>query len=81
MGLGILDTIGLMGTVILAAPVALLGLDMFVSGNRLVGGAFLAIAGLMIALQEYVTKPTDVAADTAQEVASSVVETSDDDEE
>lgn len=81
MGLGILDTIGLMGTVILAAPVALLGLDMFVSGNRLVGGAFLAIAGLMIALQEYITKPTDVAADTAQEVASSVVETSDDDEE
>jgi hypothetical protein len=80
MGLGILDTIGLMGTVILAAPVALLGLDMFVSGNRLVGGAFLAIAALMIGLQEYVTKPTDVAADTAQDVASSVVENPDDEE-
>jgi hypothetical protein len=80
MGLGILDTIGLMGTVILAAPVALLGLDMFVSGNRLVGGAFLAIAALMIGLQEYVTKPTDVAADTAQDVASSVVESPDDEE-
>jgi hypothetical protein len=81
MGLGILDTIGLMGTVVLAAPVALLGLDMFLGGNRLVGGAFLAIAALMIALQEYVTKPTDVAADTAQDVASSVVETPDDEEE
>jgi hypothetical protein len=80
MGLGILDTIGLMGTVILAAPVALLGLDMFLSGNRLVGGAFLAIAALMIGLQEYVTKPTDVAADTAQDVASSVVESPDDEE-
>ncbi|AQL43147.1 hypothetical protein BV210_10655 [Halorientalis sp. IM1011] len=75
MGLGILDTIGLMGTVILAAPVALFGLDMFVSGNRLVGGGFLAIAVLMVAAEEYVTKPTDVAADAAQDVASSVVET------
>ncbi|WP_299269782.1 DUF7533 family protein [Halorientalis sp.] len=80
MGLGILDTIGLMGTVVVAAPVALLGLDMLVGGNRLVGGGFLAIAALMIALQKYVTKPTDVAADAAQDMASTVVETPDDEE-
>ncbi|MFB6084813.1 MAG: hypothetical protein ABEJ94_11280 [Halorientalis sp.] len=80
MGLGILDTIGLMGTVILAAPVALFGLDVFLNGNRLVGGGFLAIAVLMVAIEEYVTKPTDVAADAAQDVAESVVETPEDDE-
>lgn len=81
MGLGILDTIGLMGTVILAAPIALLGLDMFLGGNRLVGGAFLGIAALMVAIEEYVTKPTDVAADAARDVAGAVVEPSDDEEE
>ncbi|WP_336001632.1 DUF7533 family protein [Halorientalis halophila] len=80
MGLGILDTIGLMGTVILAVPVALFGLDMFLGGNRAVGGAFLAIAALMIVAEEYVTKPTDVAADAAKDVAGAVVETEDDEE-
>ncbi|RXK47304.1 DUF7533 family protein [Halorientalis pallida] len=81
MGLGILDTFGLMGAVILAAPVALFGLDTFLGGDRVVGGAFILVAVLMIAAEEYVTKPTDVATDAAQDVASSVVETPDDEEE
>ena len=81
MGLGILDTFGLMGAVILAAPVALFGLDKFLGGSRLVGGGFILVAVLMIAAEEYVTKPTDVAADAAQDVASSVVETPEDDDE
>lgn len=80
MAKGIIGQLQLFGTVILAVPVAYWGLSTFLGGDRLVGGAVLALAVLMVAIEEYVTKPTDVAADAAQEAAGKVVETPDDEE-
>jgi hypothetical protein len=47
-------------TLAFAVPVGLLGLDMLSKGNTLVGGGFLAVAVLMVVLQEYLTTPGDV---------------------
>jgi len=76
---GILETIGLAGTVLFAAPVALLGAEFLVGGQTLEGLAFLGIAALMIAVPRYVRSPTDVASDTVEDVAGTVVKTDDGD--
>jgi hypothetical protein len=60
MGRGILGLVGLAATLAFAVPVGLLGLDMLSKGNTLVGGGFLAVAVLMVVLQEYLTTPGDV---------------------
>lgn len=61
MAKGILGTIGLALTLVFAIPVALLGVQFFVlDGRPLLGVAFLAIAALMITVEEYLTMPTDV---------------------
>jgi len=78
MAKGIIGQLQLLGTVVLAAPVALLGADFLLSGKPVAGVGFLVFAVLMVAVEEYITKPTDVATDAAKEAASAVVETPDD---
>lgn len=51
--MGLLDTVALFGTVALAAPIALVGVDFLVSGRPLAGGAFLAVAAGLVAGQHY----------------------------
>jgi hypothetical protein len=60
MGRGILGTVGLAVTLAFAIPVGLLGLDMLTRGDTLLGGGFLAVAVLMVVLQEYLTTPGDI---------------------
>ncbi|PSQ09857.1 hypothetical protein BRC93_11725 [Halobacteriales archaeon QS_5_70_15] len=60
MGRGILGLVGLAATLAFAVPVGLLGLDMLTRGDTLLGGGFLAVAALMVVLQEYLTTPGDV---------------------
>jgi hypothetical protein len=60
MGRGILGLVGLAVTLAFAIPVGLLGLDMLTKGNTLLGGGFLAVAVLMVVLQEYLTTPGDI---------------------
>lgn len=61
MAKGILGTIGLAATLVFAIPVALLGIQfLVVDGQPLLGAAFLGIAVLMVAVEEYLTTPTDV---------------------
>lgn len=72
MGTGILDTVGLMAAVVFAVPVAFLGVDFLLGGKVLLGAAFLAIAVLMVAVEEYVTTPRDVPAAVAGRVAGAV---------
>lgn len=71
---GIVGTLQLLGTVVLAAPLALLGVQFLVSGRELTGGVFLALAAAMIALEEYLTTPQDVPAEVAERAVGSVVE-------
>ena len=73
--MGILDTIGLMATVVLAVPVAFLGADFLLQGELFLGAGFLTVAALMIAVEEYVTTPTDIpGAITARAVGKIAVE-------
>lgn len=80
MAHGILDTIGLAGTVLFAAPVALLGADFLVRGDPVQGGAFLGIAALMILVPRYVRTPGDVAGDAAGRLTEAVVESGDEED-
>lgn len=61
MRLGILDTIGLAGTLVFAIPAALLGVEFVVSGSRpFLGWVLIAVAVLMVVLPRYVVSPSDV---------------------
>lgn len=73
MARSILGTVGLALTLAFAIPVALLGLDFLVRGRTLEGAAFLGIAALMVAVEEYVTTPTDIPGMVAGRVLGSAV--------
>jgi hypothetical protein len=61
MAKGILETVGLALTLVFAIPVALLGAQfLLLEGRPLFGVAFLAIAVLMVVIEEYLTTPTDL---------------------
>ncbi|MFB6165782.1 MAG: hypothetical protein ABEJ31_11540 [Haloarculaceae archaeon] len=80
MAKGIIGQVQLFATVALAAPVGLMGVSKLLDGQRLLGVGFLAVALAMVAVEEYVTRPTDVAGEAAQSVASAVVDEPDDEE-
>lgn len=72
---GIIDQIQLFAVLLFAIPVALFGADQLLSGNTDIGLAMLGIAVLMVVLEEYVIKPSDVATDAAKSAAGKVVDT------
>ena len=47
--MNLLDTIGLFGAVVLAAPIGLLGVEFLADGRTLVGIGFLAVALALVA--------------------------------
>lgn len=57
---GILDLLEFVGTVILAAPPALLGVLLVSSGDLLGGAAMLAVAAGMVLFEEYVLSARDL---------------------
>lgn len=57
---GILDVLEFVGTVILAAPPALLGVLLVTSGDLLGGAALLAVAAGMVLFEEYVLSVRDI---------------------
>ncbi|WP_226011710.1 DUF7533 family protein [Halomicrobium salinisoli] len=63
---GILETFGLAGSVLLAAPPALFGAQRLVDGDALLGGGFLALATLMILVPQYAKTPDDVVVGTVE---------------
>ncbi|EFW92149.1 hypothetical protein ZOD2009_11750 [Haladaptatus paucihalophilus DX253] len=80
MKLGILDTVSLAATLVLALPIALLGIDRIIAGEAALGGAFVAIGVLMVLLREKLTTPSDVPTSAAQKVVGKVAKTDDDEE-
>ncbi|WP_123536185.1 DUF7533 family protein [Halosimplex salinum] len=82
MARSILGLFGLGTTLVFAIPVALLGLDfILVRGRTTWGIALLVAAGLMIAIEEYVTTPDDLAGTAVEKTVGAVVKSPDDDEE
>jgi len=70
----IIDQLQLLATLVFAIPLAMFGVDKLLAGSTDIGLVAVGIAVLMVALEEYVTKPTDVAADAAKSAAETVVE-------
>ena len=62
MAEGIVDFLEFAATVVLAAPVGLLGLILLSNGDAVGGIAFLAVALGMVALDRYVLAPREVVA-------------------
>ncbi|GAA0248130.1 hypothetical protein ACFFQF_06735 [Haladaptatus pallidirubidus] len=81
MNLGILDTVSLAATLVFALPIGLLGIERLIAGQTLFGGAFVAIAVLMVFLREWLTTPEDVPASAAKKVVGAVAKTDDDNDE
>lgn len=73
MAKGIIEQGQLLVTVVFAATVGMMGVDFLLSGQRLVGGGFLALAILMVLIEEYVTKPTDLATETVTKAVGTVL--------
>jgi hypothetical protein len=74
MAKGIIGQLQLLGTLVFAIPVAMFGGDLLLKGQTVTGLVFLGIAVLMVGVEEYVTRPTDVVTDKATSAASKVVE-------
>ena len=73
--LGILDAVGLAGTLIFAIPAALLGLEFLVFGDRpFVGGVLVVVAVLMVVLPRYVVTPGDLPTAVAGEAVERAVD-------
>ncbi|MCU4743857.1 hypothetical protein OB955_16665 [Halobacteria archaeon AArc-m2/3/4] len=72
---GIIDTIKLAGSLVLAIPAALAGLDfLLLRGDHLTGGALIVFAAALVIAQHYLTQPSDVPGLFAKRAASSVVD-------
>ncbi|MDF9744759.1 DUF7533 family protein [Natrinema salsiterrestre] len=72
---GIIDTIKLAGTLVFAIPAALAGLDfLFVRGETAVGAALIGLAIGLVAIQHFLTMPTDVPELLAKRVVRTVAE-------
>jgi hypothetical protein len=70
---GILNTVGLVLTLAFALPVALLGVNLVISGRATIGIALCVVAVLMVALKQYVTTPDDVPTAAAEKTVNAVV--------
>jgi len=79
-GTGILGTIKLAATLVFALPVGLLGLQFLLDGRMLAGVGFVVVAVLMVALEEYLTTPTDVPTSIAERAVGKVAKQPDEEE-
>jgi hypothetical protein len=68
--MNLLDTVALFGTVVLAAPIGLLGVEFLLEGRPILGGGFLAIAVALVAGGYFKPSLGGIVADT---VAGAVV--------
>ncbi len=75
--MGILNTLGLVVTLAFALPVALLGINLVVSGRTMSGIALCVVAVLMVGLKQYVTTPDDVPTAAAEKTVGAVVKNDD----
>lgn len=56
MSPGLLDTVGWMVSLAFAVPLAIVGVEFLRGSQPLLGGAFLALAALMLLLPEYIQR-------------------------
>jgi len=74
---GILELIGLAGSVLFAASVGLFGVQQLAAGSTVPGLGYLVVAALMVLVPYYVTMPGDVAGSAVERTVDKIVETED----
>lgn len=77
--LGILEMVGLAGTLVFALPLGIFGLDRLLAGDALIGGVALAIAVAMIVVPRVVTTPDDAVGKVAEKTVGNAVKEPDED--
>ena len=80
MAQGIIETIGLAATLVLAIPIALFGAEHLVRGEFLAGVLYVGIAAGLVVVEQYLTTPTDVPGLVVEKTVGKVVETDEPDE-
>jgi hypothetical protein len=68
--MNVFDTLTLFGTVVLGAPVGLLGIEFLLGGRPVAGVGFLALAAALVAGGYFKPSLTGIVADTAVDVAT-----------
>jgi len=81
MTASIVETVGRMATAVLVVPVVVAGVSLLAGGQTGTGGLLLVIAGVMVAISEYVKRPSDVPGTAAQRVAGWLAKTPDEENE
>ncbi|TYT62776.1 DUF7533 family protein [Natrialba swarupiae] len=78
---GIIDTIKLAGSLVLAIPAALAGLEfLLVRGEMLTGSVLVGLAVALVVAQQRLSSPTDVKGGAAKRITDAVTTDSDDEE-
>jgi hypothetical protein len=72
MARGIIEWVALGGTLVLAVPIAFMGLEFLRTGDPL-GWALLAVAAAAVVVEEYAVRPGDLPGSVAERVAGTVV--------
>ena len=80
MSRGVIDLLGLVGSVVFAVPVAFFGLLKMLDGDLLVGAGFVAFAAVMVVGMEIYTSPTDVAGNVLSRAVGKIAKRPDDEE-
>lgn len=75
MARGILETIGLAATLVLAIPIALFGAEHLVRRELVAGVGYVGIAVGLVLIEQYLTTPTDLPGMVAEKTVGAVVET------
>jgi inner membrane protein involved in colicin E2 resistance len=80
MSRGVIDLLGLAGSVVFAIPVAFFGLLRMLDGDLLVGTGFVVFAAVMVVGMEIYTSPTDVAGNVLSSAVGKIAKRPDDEE-
>ena len=81
MRLGLLETVGVAGSLVFAIPLGIYATERLLGGETAVGGAFLLVAVLMVLLPKYLTTPGDLPGMAAERAVESAVADSEESEE
>ncbi|WP_122090660.1 DUF7533 family protein [Halalkalicoccus subterraneus] len=79
--LGILDMIGLAGSLVFALPVGVFGLNRLLDGQTILGGGLVVVAVAMVWLPQTLTTPMDLPGDIAGAAVGTVAKTPEEDDE
>ncbi|MFB6303115.1 MAG: hypothetical protein ABEH78_09685 [Haloferacaceae archaeon] len=70
---GIIESLGLVGSLVFAVPVGVAGIEFLLGGRTAIGATLLAVAVLMVVVPQRVSTPADLPGDIAARLAGRAV--------